>query len=749
VDPRPERAGDHTYRTIAGRFGFGRVFGLALLTVVVALRVWNPSPVETLRLRTFDLYQVMHPRAAREQPVLIVDIDEESLANLGQWPWPRTLVSALLARIRNAPAVAVGFDILFPEPDRMSPGAIAQSLVLLDNATREALLRLPSNDEVLARTLKETRAVLGQSGHDREVGDFSRPLKAAALATLGGDPKRFLPQYRGVVRNIEILEDAVPGHGALTLLPDADDVVRRVPGAIVVRDTVMPTLVLDMLRVATGQSTYAIKVDQAGIKSYVVGGVELPSDREGRIWIYYGARDPERYVSAEAVLSGEVPQARLANKLILIGTSAAGLYDIKATPLNPAMPGVEVHAQLLETILTQSFLVRPNYALGAELVMTAAVGLFVIAIIPVLGAAFTLFLGAGVSAALAALSWYLFVEHRVLIDVAYPLLGSLTVYGLMVFINYFREETQRRQVRGAFSQYLSPELVEQLAGNPDRLVLGGETRNMTVLFCDAHGFTAIAERYKRDPQSLTRLMNHLLTPLTQEIVRRRGTIDKYMGDAIMAFWNAPLDDPNHEANACAAALAMIAALEHFNGELGAAASAEGQVHQPLRIGIGMNTGECVVGNFGSDLRFDYTVLGDPVNVASRLEGQTRVYGASILLGETTARAVQGRFTLIELDRLKVKGKEEPENIYGLLGDTVLAGDSGFQELVSWHTEMLTAYRRQAWRPATECLAACRALAARLDLPLGGYYGVMAARIRALEAAPPGPDWDGTATAETK
>ena len=736
-------------KAVLQELGLGRAFGFLLLGGVVAARIWDPTPVETLRLRTFDLYQTLHPRSPVDFPVVIVDIDEESLAALGQWPWPRTLVSALVARLRNASAIAVGFDIIFVEADRMSPGPIAKSLILLDDATREQLLRLPSNDEIFARTLKETRVILGQSGHHREIGDFNRPIKSPPFASIGGDPKRYLPQFAGLVRNVEILEEAAPGHGAVTLLPDTDNIVRRVNGAIVVRDTILPSLVLETLRVATGNSAIAIKMGEAGIESYVVGGVELPSERDGRIWVYYGAHDPKRYVSAHEVLAGTVPMDRLANKLVLIGTSATGLFDIKATPLNPVMPGVEVHAQLLETILAGSYLLRPNYALGAELIMTAIVGLLVVAIIPVLGAVFTLLLGAGVATVLSGFSWYLFVEHRILLDVAYPLLGSLAIYVFMVFANYFREETKRRQVRGAFSQYLSPELVERLAANPDQLVLGGQTRPMTILFCDAHGFTAIAERHKKDPQSLTRLMNRLLTPLTHKIVERQGTIDKYIGDAIMAFWNAPLDDPDHQLHACEAALAMGAAMVHLNAELRDEASERGETHQFLRVGIGVNSGECVVGNFGSDLRFDYSVLGDPVNVASRLEGQSRVYGFDILVGDATARAVQGRVALLELDRLRVKGKDEPERVHALLGDASLAADGAFQALAARHSQMLRAYRAQDWNAATEHLNACRNEASGQSLGLDGYYDLMAARIAGFRVAPPGPDWDATARADTK
>ena len=727
--------------------GVGRLLGLAVLVAFVAIRVWDPAPAEMLRLRTFDLYQFLHPRQSSPQPVVVVDIDEESLATLGQWPWPRTILADLVTRLRDAPAIVIAFDIVFAEPDRLSPARIAKTLTGLDEDLRTRLERQPSHDLILARAVRGARVVLGQSGYPRDLGNLSRPPRAAAVATLGGDPRPFLPAFPGIVRNIAVLEDAAPGHGMLTLIPERDGIVRRIPGAMLVRDKIVPALMLDMLRVATGQSAFLIKTDAAGVSAFVVGGVELPTDRHGRIWINYARHDPSRSVSASDVLAGRVPRERLANKLVLIGSSATGLFDVKATPLNRAMPGVEVQAQLLETVLSRSYLVRPNYALGAELVLSAAVGLLVVALVPVLGATYTLLFGATVAAGLAAGSWYLFVAQRVLLDVAYPLVASFGVYVLMVFFNYFREEARRRQVRDAFGQYLSPALVAQLARNPDRLVLGGETRAMTVLFSDVHGFTAIAEQYKTDPQGLTRLMNRLLTPLTGAIVDCRGTIDKYMGDAVMAFWNAPLDDPDHGGHACQAALAMVGALAHLNEERRREAVEAGRENIPLRIGIGINSGDCVVGNFGSDLRFDYSVLGDPVNVASRLEGRSRTYGVTILIGATTARVVAGRFALLELDRIQVKGRAVAEAIYGVLGDETLAQDPGFGALAERNREMLEHYRARRWSAAVRALEACR----KLDngFALGTYYDLFAARIAQFQETPPPPDWDGVHIARNK
>src|SRR6201982_992233 len=296
----------------------------------------------------------------------------------------------------------------------------------------------------------------------------------------------------------------------------------------------------------------------------------------------------------------------------------------------PPCPGLEVHAQVVESVLTNSLLTYPNYAIGAELLVAVLGGLAIIIAAPMLRASIVIALGAILVAALIGASWYLYSQYNLLIDFTYPLMSTLFVYLTLVFVNYFQEQKQRQQIRAAFGYYLSPALVEQLARSPEKLVLGGEERRMTILFSDVRGFTTISEHYKHDPQGLTRLMNRFLTPLTNAIIERNGTIDKYIGNAIMAFWNAPLDDPRQEVNACEAALEMLSRAEVLNDELKREANQNGGKYMPLRIGIGLNTGPCVVGNIGSDFRFNYSVLGDTVNVASRLESRTKDYRLSMV-----------------------------------------------------------------------------------------------------------------------
>ena len=374
---------------------------------------------------------------------------------------------------------------------------------------------------------------------------------------LGGDPRPFLYNFPGLLRNVPVLEKAAAGRGLFTFAAERDGIVRRVPMVMQAQGEIMPSLTLEMLRVATGASTILIRTDSAGIQSVAIPGFVMPTDRNGQLWIHFAPHDEARYVSAVDVLDGHVPPGRFSRRLVLIGTSAAGLLDIKTTPIDPVIPGVEIHAQVLESVLTNAMLSAPNYAIVVELAAALlACGIF-IWLAPILGPLLLLVLGALIVTVLVGGSWYLFAQHRLLIDFTFPAVSSSLIYLSLIFANFVTEQAKRRQIRSAFGQYLSPALVEQLAQSPEKLVLGGEERNMTIMFSDVRGFTTISEIYKDDPQGLTSLMNSFLTPLTNAIIDRKGTIDKYMGDAIMAFWNAPLHDDSHEINACEAAIEML------------------------------------------------------------------------------------------------------------------------------------------------------------------------------------------------
>ena len=734
-------------RWFARRFGYARLVCLALLIGLAALRIADPAAIEELRVRTFDAFQAIEPRKKTARPVTIVDIDEKSLAKLGQWPWPRTRIADLIANLTKLGAVVIAFDIVFAEPDRLNPDAAADTIRNLDEETRAKLRALPSNDQIFADAMRRSRVVLGESGLPYVISEYDNALPVTGLAMLGEAPQPFMLDFAGLLRNVHVLEQAAAGRGLFTIRPERDGIVRRVPMIMQAQGATMPSVSFEMLRVATGTDTIFIKTDKAGIKSVAVKGFEIPTDRNGQLWVHFAHYDPSLYVSAVDLLEGNVKPEMIARKLVLIGTSAVGLNDIKTTPVDPALPGVEVHAQVLESALTRTVLSQPNYGIAIEFCAAFLFGILVIAFAPLFGPISLVAVGALFASLLVGTSWYFYTQHRLLIDFTYPLLSTTSIYLTLIFTSFVREQKQRRQIRSAFGRYLSPVLVEQLAQAPEKLVLGGEEREMTIMFSDVRGFTTISESFKHDPQGLTKLMNRFLTPLTNAILARKGTIDKYMGDAIVAFWNAPLDDKEHQLNACEAALDMLERIDGLNEVRQVEAQEGGHPYFPINVGVGLNTGTCVVGNMGSDLRFDYSVLGDSVNLASRLEGQSKEYGFPIIVGSKTALAVKDRFAILELDFIMVKGKKEPEVIYAIAGREDTAQSGRFQRLRNLTIEMLACYRSRDWEGALAAIERGRRTDDANALEL--LYNLYEARIRGYRMNPPPEDWNGAFALLTK
>ena len=734
-------------RWFGRRFGFARLLCLGLLIGFAALRIADPAPVAELRVRTFDTFQVIEPRVKTARPVTIVDIDEKSLTKLGQWPWPRTNIADMITNLTQLGAVIIAFDIVFAEPDRLNPEAAAGTMRYLDEATRTKLRGLPSNDQILADAMRRSRVVLGETGLAEVTSKFDDTLPVTGFAMLGEDPQPFLLHFPGLLRNIRILEETAAGRGLFTIKVERDGIVRRVPMMMRAQEATMPSLSFEILRVATGTPTIIMKSDKAGLKSIGVRGLEIPTDRNGQLWVHFARRDPSIYVSAADVIDGSVPREKIAGKLVLIGTSAVGLNDIKTTPVSPAIPGVEIHAQVLEAALTKQLLSQPPYGPLVEFGAALLLGLLVIAFAPNFGPVTLVAVGALFATVLLGTSWYFYSKHLLLIDFTYPLLSTTAIYLTLIFFAFVREQSQRRQIRSAFGQYLSPALVEQLAQSPEKLKLGGEEREMTIMFSDVRGFTTISESYKHDPQGLTTLMNRFLTPLTNAILARKGTIDKVMGDAIMAFWNAPLDDNLHQLNACEAALDMLERIDVLNKEREIEAQNGGHAYIPINVGVGLNTGTCVVGNMGSNLRFDYSVLGDSVNLASRLEGQSKEYGFPIIVGSKTALAVKDKFAILELDFIMVKGKKEPEVIYAIAGREDTAHSGRFQRLRNLTIEMLACYRSRDWEGALAAIERGRTTDDAHTLEL--LYGLYEARLRSYQQNPPPPDWNGAFALLTK
>ncbi|AMA60633.1 CHASE2 domain-containing protein [Bradyrhizobium sp. CCGE-LA001] len=735
-------------RWFARKFGFARLMCLALLVLFAGARLWDPPPIQELRLRTFDMFQLIDPRHKAARPVVIVDIDDKSLAKLGQWPWPRTRIADLIQNLTSNGAAAIGFDVVFSEPDRLNPDLVASQMRHLDDATRAKLRELPTNDQILAEAIKRSRVVLGETGLPAVLSELDKSLPFTGVATVGEEgAERFLFEFPGLLRNVPDIEKVAAGRGLFSIRKERDGFIRRVPMVMRAQGNIMPSLSLEILRVVTGTPTLLVRTDKTGVRAVRLKGVEIPTDKNGQFWVHYARRDPSIYVSAADVLDNSVSPSKFAGKLVLVGTSAAGLNDIKTTPVSATMPGVEIHAQVLESVLSGAVISQPNYALGIELIAALVIGLLVIIFTPNLGPVRLVLAGAAFAAILVGVSWFFYTQYRYLIDFTYPLLSTTAVYLTLIFASFVREQRQRVQIRGQFAQYMSPVLVEQLVQSPEKLVLGGEEREMTIMFSDVRGFTTISESYKHDPQGLIELMNRFLTPLTDVIIEQKGYIDKYMGDAIMAFWNAPLDDNKHEVNACEAAIQMLEQIDTVNKEREQEAADGGHVYIPLNVGIGLNTGIGVVGNMGSDLKKNYSVLGDSVNLASRLEGQTKEYGFPIIVGSRTALAAKDKFAILELDFIMVKGKSEPEVIYAIAGREDVMHSGAFQRLRNITIEMLGCYRSRDWQGALDAIE--RGRKSEDADTLEKLFRLYEKRIKDFQVDPPPEGWTGAYALLTK
>ena len=731
---------------------------VALLVLVNALLLRAIDPVGLTRLRdvAFDSFQRIKPRTYHPAtPVRIVDIDEAALAEFGQWPWPRTIVARLIDKLTEKGAAVIAFDVVFAEPDRSSISRMVKDLVAFtDPATVQKLAAaIQDNDKVLADAIAHSRVVLG-FGFDPH-GGSQPPKRMFGTAFAGDDPSQFLPVQQGTVKPLAILEAAAKGNGSVNTDVEGS-VIRRVPMLFRVagQEGLFPALSIEALRVAQGASTYVIKSSGAssemsfgaktGIVAIRTGDIEARTDSRGRLALYDSGHREERFVSARAVLKDEVPPDKLDGQIVFIGTSAIGLKDLRSTPVDDSAPGVEVHAQLAEQMIEQEFLARPDFADGAEFLYLAAIGALFVFLLPRLSAGkmtivAVIFIGIGL-----AVPWIAFSEYDLLFDPIYPPVTLAVIYVSGTALAFMRTERERAAIRGAFGLYLSPDQVERIARHPELLQLGGEMREITVMFTDVRGFTRISEQF--DPHGLTRFMNRFLTPMTDLIRSHRGTIDKYMGDAIMAFWNAPLDVDRHAALACDTALAMQARLVELNEEWKAEAEAEGRGHIPVNIGIGLNTGQASVGNFGSTQRFTYSCLSDDVNLASRLEGQCKTYSVGIIIGDKTRLQVPD-YAALEIDLVMVKGKTEPERVHALVGGLAVAQTPAYQELVRLQAAFLAQYRTGGFVEALDLIAGCEAAAAAVGWRQG-YYNMMRVRVDGLIDDSP-HDWTGVYVAKEK
>ena len=698
-----------------------RAVPLAILFAAIGVRWYDPPVLNDLRHLTFDQFQRLEPRPYTDAPVRIVDIDDTTLAKYGQWPWPRSRTAELVTKLGKAGAAAVAFDVVFAEPDRTSPSEISKSWGLSpdDPALAGIKDKVADPDEILAQAISKVPVVLGFVLTNGATEQKLR--KKGSFAAIGRNPLTLVRQFAGGVASLDILQQKAAGNGSINVVPDRDGIVRRVPLILGVKGTLMPSLAAEALRVAQGAKTYVVKSSgaqgqqsifdalRASVGELRIGNFPVETDQAGQIWLHDTGHVKARYVPAWKVLDGEPFDVK--GRIVFIGTSAPGLGDLRSTPNQPVIAGVEIHAQAIEQIVTQDFLVRSPWANEIEVFALFVIGLLMIWLLPRVGPLGCAALG-GLAIGLAGLAaLFSYRDYGLLFDPVYPGAASFGVYVAGLLLSYQRSDVERKRVRDAFGHYLAPELVERLAADASQLKLGGEIREISLLFCDVRDFTSIAE--SMDAEQVTALLNRFLTPMTEAVLGHEGTIDKYIGDSIMAFWNAPLDDPMHAKHAFDAALEMRRRLADLNAELMAQWGNDAGF-QPIRIGIGLNTGPCCVGNLGSAQRFNYSAMGDDVNLASRIEGVTKIYGLDILIAEST-RALAPEYATVEIGDVRVKGKASAVRLHALIGGPDLAQKPNYQALGQAIGRVAGAIRSADAFEAERALQVARALSPNLGI----------------------------------
>ena len=670
---------------------------LALITLAVLLtiRIQDPSFVESTRLRYFDT--VITAKAPIQNNTYTVNIDQSALDKYGQWPFSRKVYADFINELYARNAGLVVFNVLMPEKDRLG------------------------GDDVLAQTLKTHPVVLSNAPSDVTKNNPKNP----GSAILNPEYMNQIVQYPGVIANIPSLEENAVGVGITNTLPEIDGVNRRVPLVISYKDKIYPNLALETLRVAAGDSTVQVKLFEGGVEKMRIPSLgPISTDALGRVWIDWSQK-------SNSVSITNLPKD-FNKAIVIVGVSAAGIGNPVSTAKGAVWPQ-DVQAAVINTMANGVNIQRPDWADGAEILMIVALSIIAIFLsrwkygfIPFIGIIGAVWYG----------SIFSFNHYNYLLDCVFPIITLAIVYTHVFTVKFITELNQKLQIKKQFGTYLSPAMVEKLQKDPSLLKLGGERRELSIMFTDVRGFTSISEHYGDDVEGLTKIMNRYMTAMTAKIIENEGTLDKYIGDAQMAFWNAPLDDANHAKHAVKTALEMLGSLDAFNEEV------EKEGIPAFGMGLGINTGAVVVGNMGSSQRFDYTCLGDAVNLASRLEGQSKPYGVRIVLGPLTAKQVEDEFFVTELDIIAVKGKTEGVRIYTVL----TSPDKSFEKSRESHEKMLSLYRSKEFNAAS---ILCELLRKDFGGQLESYYDMMINRCSEMKEAQLPDDWDGVYRATSK
>ena len=628
------------------------VFALVLL----GIRIDNNDYVKTLRFKTWDYFQKIHPRDIISDSITVVNITEKDLKTYGQWPWPRHIMAMLHAKIGDAGAILINYNILFAEPDRMSGVEYLKSMPM-NNDVREQLGNvLLDTDAVFSTVLRESKRAVIMMSVKNERG---LELPSTTQIIEKGNVKPWLYEYQGIVSPTQKISAGVNGMGVNVTSPEPDAVVRKMPVLISVNGKIYPSMLLENVRLLNNSKRIKVIAKAHGIDEVLVSKkAGIPVNHNAEMYINYS--DPEKYIqmSATEIFNDNFNENKIKGRIVIVGMDAAGLSVLKYTP-HGLYTDQMISAQALDTMLTGKHLIRIPQADTYEIIFMGLLGILMIILIPRVSVLFSVPLLLFVTGGISYASFMAYTNKGFLIDPSFAVLYIFFIWSHSTYNNFATQSRLRKQIKKQFEHYLDPGMVRKLQKDPSLLKLGGETKTMTFLFSDIRGFTPISEKYKGNPEGLTKLINRFLTRMTDIIIENGGTIDKFMGDCIMAFWNAPLENTKHRESAINSAIQMTDALKDLNKEL------ETEGLPQINIGIGINTGEALVGNMGSDQRFDYSVIGDAVNLASRLESSSKTLGKTIVIGEQTRHSIETVFPFEYIDSITVKGKTEEIKVYSI------------------------------------------------------------------------------------
>jgi len=741
---------------------FALSMAIILLMLLNASGVINLTSINRLENFTYDTRLNMLMPGKVDERIVIIDIDEKSLKEQGRWPWGRNKLASLVDKLFDDYHVNVlGFDVVFAEKDESSGlkslEDIKAKYLSSDPAFSQAIDKLRPTldyDQVFANSLKNRNVVLGYFFLRDAEANASGVLPPASFVegSFKGKNIKFM-EATGFGANLAVLQNSANTAGHFNPDPDQDGISRKVPMLIKYDGKMYESLSVAVARAAlAGGSNNSGKSSVNKVEAVYAEGLGVGKQYSGLEWLklgnhkipvneqvsalipYRGPQGSFLYVSATDVLNNKVDPSELNNKIVLLGTTAAGLMDLRATPVQNIYAGVEIHANMIAGILDNNIKEHPAYTLGAEFLLLLLVGLFLGVILPLLSPMWATLVTLGTTICVVALNLSAWQQANLVLPLASLLLMIASIYFINMSYGFFVESRGKRQLAGLFGQYVPPELVDEMAKNPESFSLEGESREMTVLFSDVRGFTTISEGL--DPKELTQLMNAFLTPMTHIIHDNRGTIDKYMGDAIMAFWGAPLPDSNHAKHALQAAIGMIFALDKLQQDFAT------KGWPPINIGVGINSGEMIVGNMGSEFRMAYTIMGDAVNLGSRLESLTKNYGVHIIVSEFTKAQVP-EFVYRELDVVRVKGKDKPVAIFEPVCEEAQL-DKLTKDSLKLYREALKLYRSQSWDLAEMQLINLQKLE-----PHRYVYEMYIKRIAHFRKNPPESNWDGVFNFETK